>query len=331
MNSKIFKEIGNFMVIIVFISCSNNRNDIEPNPASNGAFIRTLDFVNSDIILGDSESAFGVNLEVEDGNNGRLLETIEVFVQYKNNNMGGSNTIFNEVLIKTLPKEEFSVGNNGLPEILLNITYSELISATGIENTQCADQFLIRLRLNLSNGFSFSTESNNAPAIIGFDTDISSPFCYTINVVNPIPEDHFIGLYNYVSIINGPLGPTFGPPETIELKRGNSVNDRYFEGQYVAARFDETRKYRFIFTCNEVVFRKNQISSFFTWCQEGELSGGITFGGPPILLGPNEMPGIAAVNDDSFFELSILEGYLGWDGECGFGAVPVKVRFTKVD
>jgi len=327
-----FKKVVSFFVVLTFCSCSKEKDVIQPIENSSSAFIRTLDFVSSDLVLDDLTTIFSVNLEVNDDANGSLLENIEVFVRFKDNTTNNPVNTSQEILVKTLGKDSFSIGPDGLPRTLLSLSYSELVSVTSGTNIRCGDQFLIRLELNLTNGQSFSADGANSPAVIGFDTTISSPFCYTVNIVNPIPSDQFIGLYRYESITDGPLGPTFGTSKVIELKRGNSVNDRYFEGDYVASRSNEaSRKFRFIFTCNQVLFRKNQISSFFTWCPEGNLSGGITFGGPPILLGPSEENGITAINDDSFFELSISEGYEGWNGECGFDPVDVKVRFTKVE
>ncbi len=321
-----------FNILLSIISCSNNTNEVEIVQPKNSAFIRTLNFVNSDIDLNDLDSTFGVNLEVEDGNGGGLLESIEVFAQFNDNTAGSINSSSQEVLVKTLGQTEFSAGPDGLPRVLLSLTHAELNAATGINNSLCGDQFLIRLKLNLTNGESFSTARGNTPAVIGFDTTISSPFSYTLHIVDSLPDEQFIGLYTYESIADGLLGPTFGSPKVVELKRGNSANDRYFEGDYIASRSNEpSRKFRFIFTCCEVVFRKNQISSFFTWCPEGNLAGGITFGGSPILLGPGEETGIISENDDSFFELSISEGYQGWDGECGLGTMNAKVRFTKME
>lgn len=328
----VVKEFGKtalLCMILLFLSCSKEKDGSVENVAG---FIRTLDFVNSDLVLDNLNDTFGVNLEINDGGNGSLMENVEVFAQLKNNPLDDPNNSSQEVLVKTLRQENFSIGPEGLPRALLNLSYTELVNATNVNNLQCGNQFLIRLKLNLTNGKSFSTDEGNSSSIIGFDTFFSSPFCYTINIVDSIPDEQFVGLYTYESTINGPLGPTFGSSKIIELKRGDSVNERYFLGDYIASRSNEpSRKFKFVFTCNQVLFRKNQISSFFTWCDNGNLADGVRFGGPPNLLGPGDEIGITSINDDSLFELSIAEGYEGWDGECGFGIVNVKVRFTKIE
>jgi len=332
------------ILIILFLVVSCSKETSVPNENIAG-YIRTLDFVNSDLVLNDMNDAFGVNLEVGDGNKGGLLENVEVYVRFKEKSTDNQNSTSQEKLIKTLKKEEFSIGPDDLPRILLNITYAELVGATNANNISGGSQFLIRLKLNLSNGMSFSENEGNNSSLIGFDTFFSSPFCYTINIVDPVPDDQFVGLYSIESINDGPFGPTFNGPISfsganyrdstivIELKRGNSINERFFLGYYVASRPNEPlRPFRLVFTGDgEVLFRKNQISGFFTWCPNGNINGGITSGGPPNLLGPGNEIGTSSLDDDSFFELSIAEGYQGRDGECGFGTVEVKVRLTKVE
>lgn len=319
-----------FLPIVTFTSCTKEMAQTETLEPSVTGFLRTLELTNSDLELNDSEGFFSIDLEANDSQNGDLLENVDVFVAFKSNN--GINEAGQEVWLKSLDKEEFSQGNGGFPQVSLRISYSEFVVTTNAGDIQCGDQFLVRLQLNLTNGSSFSTSNSNSPAVIGMDTTINSPFCYTVNIVEAMLPETFTGLYRYESIVDGPLGPTFGSPKIVELKKGNSINERYFEGDYIASRSNEpSRKFRFVFTCEKVLFRKNQISSFFTWCPEGDLSGGITFGGPPILLGPAREAGTISMDDDSFFELSIMEGYQGWDGDCGFGSVPAKIRFTKVE
>jgi len=213
----------------------------------------------------------------------------------------------------------------------LELTYQELTNSTQVLNDeiQCKDQFLIRLVLNLTDGRSFSVNDGASSSIIAFDTIFSSPFCYTLNIVDPIPANRFIGVYQYQSIVDGPIGPTFGLPNTVEIRVGESPNTRVFEANYIVSRGNEpARTFRFVVNCDEIIFRKNQLSSFFSWCRP-ETGGGFSFGGPPILLGPGTENATVNINDDTNFELHFVEGYLGWDGDCDFGTVPVSILFTK--
>lgn len=294
-----------------------------------GAFIRTLDFTNSDLVLDDLSSTFSVDLEAQLELENGTLENIEVYARFKDNTPENGDVSSSEVLVKTVEQNSFTIGPNELPRTTLELTYAELVNATNVMTNaiQCKDQFLLRLVLNLSDGRSFSIDDGSSSAIIAFDTIFSSPFCYTLNIVQPIPAEQFTGTYTYQSIVDGPIGPTFGAPSTVDIRVGESPNTRIFEANYIVSRLNEpARTFRFVVNCDEILFRKNQLSSFFSWCRP---EGGFSFGGPPILLGPDTENAPVNPDDDTIFELWFVEGYSGWDGDCDFGVVPVRILFTK--
>ena len=327
-NSKLYISI---ILSFLLLSCSSDEKATQIIEADreSGAFVRTLSFNNSDLILNDLASTFSVNLEIQDEDQGDLLGYLEVFATFIDNTPENGTETSQEVLIRTLDSNVFTEGVSGLPRHTLEITQSELLNATNIptSNVQCQDQFLIRLKLFLIDGRSFSVEDGSSSVVIAFDTLFSSPFCYTVNIVEPIDNNQFIGMYQYSSIVNGPFGATFGSPKIVEIKRGNSVNSRIFEADYIVSRQNEpSRPFSFLVACDEIIFGKNQISSFFSWCRPG---GGFSFGGSPVLLGPDVTNSQIQAGDDSSFELRFVEGYLGWDGDCEFGTVPVQILFTK--
>ena len=327
-HSKLYVSI---ILSFVLFSCSSDdkATQIIEADRESGAFVRTLSFNNSDLIQNDLTSTFSVNLEVQDEDQGALLDRLEVFVTFNDNTPDNGAESSQEVLIRTLGSDVFTEGSSGLPRHTLALTQSELLSATNIspDNVQCQDQFQIRLKLNLTDGRSFSVEDGSSSVVIAFDTLFSSPFCYTVNIVEPIDTNQFIGMYQYTSIVNGPFGPTFGTPKIVEIKRGSSINSRIFEADYIVSRQNEpSRPFTFLVACDEIIFGKNQISSFFSWCRPG---GGFSFGGSPVLLGPDVTNSQINPLDDSSFELQFVEGYLGWDGDCEFGTVPVRIQFTK--
>lgn len=320
------------IVISLFLlfSCSEDdkATQLIDDEILEGAFIRTLDFTNSDLALGDLSSTFSVNLEAQIGAQDGL-DTIEVYARFNDTNLANGNQSSSEVLVKTIEQDFFTIGPNDLPRTTLALTYEELVTATNIQadSILCKDQFLLRLAINLTDGRSFSVADGSSSAIIAFDTIFSSPFCYTLNIVDPIPAGQFVGTYMYESIVDGPIGPTFGASRTVDIRVGESPNTRIFETNYIVSRLNEPeRSFRFVVSCDELLFRKNQLSSFFSWCRP---EGGFSFGGPPILLGPDVENAPANLDDDTVFELWFVEGYLGWDGDCDFGIVPVKIKFTK--
>ncbi|MEP0266283.1 hypothetical protein [Dokdonia sp.] len=327
---KIFTITTIVIFLCLLFSCSEDdkATQLIDDGVSEGAFIRTLDFTNSDLVLDDLSSTFSVDLEAQIGAQDGL-DNIQVYARFKDNNFDNGNQSTSEVLVKTLGQDFFAIGPNDLPRTTLELTYEELIGSTNTQADliQCKDQFLLRLVINLSDGRSFSVEDGSSSAIIAFDTIFSSPFCYTLNITAPIAAGQFVGTYTYQSIIDGPIGPTFGPSNTVNISVGESPNTRVFEANYIVSRLNEPKRpFRFVISCDEILFRKNQLSSFFSWCRP---EGGFSFGGPPILLGPDVENAPVNLDDDTTFELWFVEGYSGWDGDCDFGVVPVKIQFTK--
>lgn len=312
--------------VILFMSCSNDDKIAIQliDDVQNGAVIRTLEFNNGEFELDDLNSVFSVHIEEQDVERGAIFEALDIYVRFLDNTVNGTNFSTGELKIKEIPASEFKIGGSeGLPRTTMAFTFAELLQATSIqhENVECKDQFLLRLDLRLTDGRSFSTGSASS-IIIAFNTFFSSPYCYTINIVEPIDTELFTGTYIFESILDGPFGPTFVDNGPVEISLGHSNNVRTIPLKHNRSHPSNElpRNYEFSIVCDETIFQKNQLSSVIGYCG---------FSGAPILLGPG--PENAPVNpkDDSVFELWFVEGYLGWDGECGFGTVPSRVRFTK--
>lgn len=316
-----------FLFVVLFylllIGCSSDEKPIETvvNGIEHGAFLRTLQINNSEFSIDNLESNFSVDIQEQDEEDGGLLQSVNVYVRFLDNTIATGDFSTSEVLIQTLQPSDFSPGSFDLPITTIDYTFNELLETTGIEHdiVECKDQFIIRLELNLSNDFVFS--SHNASAcILGFDTFFGSPFIYTINIVEPIENELFTGTYLYESILDGPFGPTFGEPFLVEVTNGHSPNVRTVKFDNFPLRLPRT--YRFSIVCDELIFEKNQLryNTLNSPCGED---------GQPILLGPDTVNSTINPLDDSVFEIWFVEGYLGWDGVFGFGTVPSRIRLTK--
>lgn len=317
------------------INCSSDEKTIEVviNDIERGAVIRTLSVNYAEFHPGDLTSTFNVDLEEQDLENGDLLNEVDVYIRFLDNTVTTGNSSTPEVLYKTFTASDFTTGPDDLPRTNLSISYQEALEATGLtENlVECKDQFLVRLDLKLTDGRSFS-HGDSSSDIIAFDTFFSSPFCYTINVVEPIPEDAFTGIYNMESLINSARldVPVFTEVEEdfsalialFEIRKGHSTNTRVFDAFYANGHRggERVRTFEFTVACDEIIFQKNQYTSYRSAC---------TFQDPTILLGPSDNNGSSNPSDDTVFTLRVLEGYLGFDGGCGFGTHEAIVKFSK--
>jgi len=124
----------------------------------------------------------------------------------------------------------------------------------------------------------------------------------------------------YESIVDGPFGPTWGPPILVEILKGNTDNLRSVSFDIVPDKIP--RDYFFSIVGDVSVFEKFQARF-----SANNLDCGPS--GQPIVLGPDRENASINPIDDSVFELWFVEGYEGFDGDGGFGTVPSRIRFTK--
>ena len=306
--------------LLLVTACSNDDKVANTNADDReiGAYVRTTETFNSDFSIDNPSDVFGVELEVHDEQNGGLFQEIETYITYKP--FGGEPS--QEVFLKTLERDIFTIGQFGKPRASLTVSFEEALQAFNMSMAQmsCRDQFEVRINLKLSDGRAFTTGQSSSK-ILAADDFWSSPFCYTINVIEPIQEDLFTGVYLLESVLDGPLGATFGDePQLVEVYKGHSTNVREMRLRHrLSIQQEQPRIFRFTIVCDAAVFSKDLLSSKIGFC-------GID---PAILLGPDTVDATIDPNDDTVFELWFVEGYLGFDGNCGFGTAPSRIRLSK--
>lgn len=321
------KRFTKFIFIFILLSCA----DDEPNAIAivletveRGAVLRTQEYLSNDFLIDDMSSLFSVLIEEDDIEDGGLLEAVDIYLQYIGNTPQTSLLSTSKILYKTVEVDQFISGPTGRPAIDIEFTFSEALDIVGlmIQDVAVKDQFIVSLDLNLTDGRTFNMD-NSSSIIIAYDTFFSSPFCYTINVVEPINETAFTGVYRMESILDSPFdGGTFIDSEIVEVTKGRSNTTRQFDAWHFLHHrgLEQKRRWEFNVVGDETVFGKNQLSS-----PEGFCTGAAA----PLLLGPGDSNGTADPIDDTVFELWFAEGYLGFDGNCGFGTAPSRYRFTK--
>lgn len=326
------KFIFKIVLFLTAFSCSDSDNLIEGviENVERGAVLRTIELENTTFDVNTLNNVFSVTLEEQDIEEGILMESVDVTVRFQDNTAETQDVSTSLILLETIPAVEWDFSGL-LPRTTLSYSLEELLAATELTQDQVAskDQFILDLSINLRDGRSF--DANNASSsIIAFDNFFSSPFSYTITLVEPIADNLFTGMYTIESILDGPNGETFVdefrlplPEGTLfEITRGRSLNIREFRAFHNLhhAGLEVPRRWEFVVTDDITIMGKNQLSSPEGRC---ELNGG------PTLLGPDDIDGPANSIDDSVFELWFVEGYLGFDGGCGYNTAPSRYRFSK--
>jgi len=288
------------LTCLFIASCSDDANPIDAVFESDrGAVLRTVVINSGEFELGNPDSAISIEIEEQDVEDGNLLDQVNVFVAYRN-----ETTTTNETLVQVFERDEFTAGGaQGLPRITLDYSLSTFLDALEIPISAlaCQDQMLIRLELVLTDGRVLSEDDLTA-IIAGEGTFFNSPFCYAIN-----------------SVVDGPFGPTFVPPGLVEITNGHSNTVRNVTLTYTLAEPQVSANFEFSIVCDEVVVTK------FLFAGEEAVCAG----GGALLFGPDTVNATVNPNDDSVFEVQFVEGFRGFDGECNFGTVSSRIRFSR--
>lgn len=150
-----------------------------------GAILRTISIVSNELPIGNSDSFFGVDLEVQDQQDGDLLGALEVYLSFTDNTVdGGDDKSKAEVLAESIAASAFTTGEFGLPRTSYSITLPEMLSALALPDADVdgGDVFSIRFELVLTDGRSFSNDDNSGTITGSY---FSSPFLYAATVVCP--------------------------------------------------------------------------------------------------------------------------------------------------
>ncbi|NQZ42967.1 MAG: hypothetical protein HRT65_01565 [Flavobacteriaceae bacterium] len=173
---------------MLFVGCEDGDTvfDSIVDAETRGAILRTVSVISNEIPIGSADSNFAVELEVQDQEEGTLVQSVEVWVGFRDNSVadGGTDFSADEVLAETLDASTFTTGEFGLPRFMYMITLPQLVAALPISDSTVdgSDQFTIRFELVLSDGSRYSFADNSGTLTGSF---FSSPFLYTATVVCP--------------------------------------------------------------------------------------------------------------------------------------------------
>lgn len=175
---------------ICITSCDDGDKIIDEILATTerGAVLRTIETFGTDFDRFDTSSPFGVTFEEQDVENGALLQTVEIFVNFVDNTAGNGETAPAEVSVATFSASDFTEGPFGLPRATYETTFADALAALGVVEGQFdgGDFIVFRLRLDLTDGNSYSSDTNTNTLTGSF---FASPFEYqkTIKCIPPAP------------------------------------------------------------------------------------------------------------------------------------------------
>ena len=157
-----------------------------------GAVLRTISNTPNSFTFDDPDSEWTITLEEQEIEDGALLASVDVFVNYVD--LTGNGVSATETQITTLDASDFEGAINGLPRATFTLTYQEVLTTLGLpfDTSYASDAINIRLVLNLTDGRSF-TDTDLTGTVQG-GSFFASPFAYRANIVCP-PKAGTIGTW----------------------------------------------------------------------------------------------------------------------------------------
>ncbi|MGI9550336.1 MAG: hypothetical protein ACR2MT_03980 [Aurantibacter sp.] len=187
------RKINKYTALLIFgvvaLSCSEEKLIDEVfQTTDRGLVLRTVAVSGTTFNLFDTTSTFSTTLEVQDKEGGDLLSAVDVYVSFVDNGTAGA-----ETLLSSFPADSFTDGPFGLPRGDVIVSFSELLTALGLQDGDYdnLDVFSLRLVAKLTDGREFT---NNANGTVTGGTFFTSPFAYNISIAC-IPLTPFTGDY----------------------------------------------------------------------------------------------------------------------------------------
>lgn len=272
-----------------------------------GAILRTVNLISNEIPIGNDDSNFAVEVEIQDSENGDLVQSVEVYLGFRDNTVeeGETDLDTEEVLVETLDPSTFENGPFGLPRFSFQITLPEMVAALPISNADVngSDQFTIRFELVLTDGRRYSFADNTGTLTGSF---FSSPFLYTATVVCP------------------PKAPTAGT-WTVEMQ------DAFGDG-WQPTTSDGGGPGLIVTLSDGTVYEIGLCSDYETYdfaCTDGGSSGTATFDVPAGLTEPAEFDFQGDFWGEMSFQIITPNGNLVADVPAGTDAGLITIDFCQ--
>lgn len=316
---KYFLGFGALAAVVLSTGCEEGDQVFDEiiDNETRGAILRTVDLVSNDLPIGVAEGNFTVDLEVQDQENGTLVQEVEVYIGFSDNTDEiGPGTDVAETLVETISSSTFTIGEFGLPRFSYSITLPELLSIVGRNESDITggDQFPVRFELVLTDGRRYSN-GDNSGTITG--SYFSSPFLYTPTVICPVPDTFFTGDYNVVQTSgSSPFGIGDFLTQTPVTVVATGTN-RSFQFSYDPGGFDVAYTMSMDLVCGVITGLTGTINSGSLGCDGSSIG----------QTGTIDVPYDFMNGDDSSFS---FEGEdFNPSGGCG-GAVPITFTMTKI-
>ena len=192
------KKISVFILALsttFFISCEADDKVVDQvlNDYTVGAILRTRNQEGSPYNSFVPESEFTVTVEEQDAEFGDLLQSIQLYASFDDNQDDPTDSSVSEQLIETFMASDLTIGSRGLPELTYTTTLGESATLLGVGTGYSGgDVFNYRFEVTLTDGSTWTNVNGNGNVTGG--SFFSSPYLYAV-VVACIPTAPVAGDY----------------------------------------------------------------------------------------------------------------------------------------
>jgi hypothetical protein len=223
--------------LLILIGCGGD----DTHEIIRGAEFRAVEITSASFELCDPSSSYTMTAEVEDYENGSLLDYVSVFVSFIDIADDGRAYPTAEEQLTVIDGITFTQEPDGLPTTTFTVTLGDVSSALNIASYDAGDIFKIRFEIHLTDG---RTISSYDEIPFTFDATITAP------VIGP---DYFAGEYlmEQVSGTDPYLdGETFGDTQIVTIVADG--NKRSFDFVYYPGVYDADYHFSMSLVCGEI-------------------------------------------------------------------------------
>lgn len=174
---------------IILVSCSEDDKlgVITQDTVTRGAVLRTINIDPSAYDAFDASSLWTIVFEEQDIEDGELLESVDVLVNFVDTTPANGSTEATETFVETIPASAFTPDVNGLPRTTYSLSLEDALNTLGLLFDPAVvtggDQINVRFILHLTDGRSFTDV--DATGNVSGGSFFASPFNYRATLVCP--------------------------------------------------------------------------------------------------------------------------------------------------
>ena len=184
-----FKYLIVAATVVLSTSCSEDDKlgVITQDTVTRGAVLRTINIDPSAFDAFDASSLWTIVFEEQDIEDGKLLESVDVLVNFVDTTPANGSTETTETMIETIPASAFTPSVNGLPRTVYSLSLEDALNALGLLFDPAVvtggDQINVRFILHLTDGRSFTDV--DATGNVSGGSFFASPYNYRATLVCP--------------------------------------------------------------------------------------------------------------------------------------------------